>query len=119
MDSKEAKELCLALMHADTEEEVITLLRKAGFWDDPKVWRLYSDYENNYNNIGNQQSRPDAALVEKIVNSVDARLMSECLVRGINPESSQAPQSIREAVARFFDENTNPHSATAGLISEC
>ena len=118
MDSKEAKELCLALMHADTEEEVITLLRKAGFWDDPKVWRLYSDYENNYNNIGNQQSRPDAALVEKIVNSVDARLMSECLVRGINPESSQAPQSIREAVARFFDENTNPNSATAGLISE-
>ncbi|MFN2453470.1 MAG: hypothetical protein ABR577_04555 [Pyrinomonadaceae bacterium] len=118
MDNKQAKELCLALMHADTEEELIALLRAVGLWDDPKLWRFYGDYENNYNTMGNQQSRPDSALVEKLVNSVDARLMNECLVRGINPESSNAPQSIREAVARFFDESPNPNSSTAGLISE-
>lgn len=118
MDNKQAKEQCLALMHADTEEEVITLLKTAGFWDDDKVWRFYSDYENNYNNIGNQQSRPDAALVEKLVNSVDARLMNECLVRGLDPESPEAPQTIREAVARFFDDEIKPNSVTAGLISE-
>jgi hypothetical protein len=27
----------------------------------------------------------EAALAEKLVNSVDARLINECLVRGINP----------------------------------
>jgi hypothetical protein len=70
----ELRSLCLSLMRADTEEEVILLLEKAGYWGDPGSWRFYGDYENNYNTIGNQQSRPDAALVEKLVNSVDARL---------------------------------------------
>jgi hypothetical protein len=28
-------ELCLQLMRADSEEEVITLLEGAGYWDDP------------------------------------------------------------------------------------
>ena len=54
--------------------------------------------------IGNQQSRPEAALVEKIVNSVDARLMNQCLVQGIDPTSSAAPCSIRHAVAQFFED---------------
>jgi hypothetical protein len=118
MNEKQAKELCLSLIQADKEEDVITLLTQAGFWDDTTVWHFYGNYENNYNTIGNQQSRPDAALVEKLVNSVDARLMNECLVRRIDPESAYAPESIREAVARFFDEGSNPNSATAGLISE-
>ena len=95
--------LCLGLMKADTEEEVIQLLTEAGFWDNPDVWRNYGDIENNYSVIGNQQSNPDAALVEKIVNSVDARLMNECLVKKIAPDGEEAPESIREAVAMFFD----------------
>ncbi len=70
------KELCLALMHGDTESEVIRLLKDVGYWDDSSVWRFYGDYENNFNTIGNQQARPDAALVEKLINAVDARLMS-------------------------------------------
>ena len=69
-------QLCLALIAADSEQAVIDLLTKPGFWDDESAWRYYGDYENNYNTIGNQQSRPDAALVEKLVNSVDARLMN-------------------------------------------
>lgn len=116
MDVYKIKALCENLIEADSEEDVIDLLKAAGFWDDPAVWRHYGDNENNYSSIGNQQSRPDAALVEKIVNSVDARLMIECLIRGINPEGPDAPQSIREAVAWFFEEH--PDSATAGLVSE-
>ena len=104
-------------MKADREETVIEILRAAGYWDKPGVWRYYGDYENNYNTIGNQMSRPDAALVEKCVNAVDARLMNECLVRGIDPESEHAPQTIREAVARFFDEQTNQDSTRAGRIA--
>ncbi len=116
MNDAQAKQLCLALMKADTEVQVIELLQNAGFWDNQYVWRYFGDYENNYNTIGNQQGRPDAALVEKVVNAVDARLMNECLVRGIDPEPPQAPQSIRQAVAMFFDDIYNPDSPHAGQI---
>jgi hypothetical protein len=116
MNEAQAKELCLALMRADSEEEVISLLEEAGLWDDKGLWRFYGDYENNYNTIGNQQGRPDAALVEKVVNAVDARLMNECLVRGIDPEGPAAPQSIRQAVAMFFDEKYRPDSPHAGQV---
>ncbi|NMC20338.1 MAG: hypothetical protein GYA33_07945 [Thermogutta sp.] len=116
MNDGQAKELCLALMKADSEQEVIALLKEAGFWDNKDVWRFYGDYENNYNTIGNQQSRPDAALVEKVVNAVDATLLGTCLERGIDPEGPDAPQSIREAVAMFFDNIYKPDSPHAGQV---
>lgn len=116
MNNEQTKNLCLSLMKADTENEIIELLSKAGVWNDTAVWRYYGDYENNFNTIGNQQSRPDAALVEKLVNSEDARLMNECLVREIDPEGADAPQSVRNAVAAFFEESTKTPSL-AGRIA--
>jgi hypothetical protein len=92
MTNDEARDLCLALMGADSEAEVIDLLEQAGLWNAPEAWRYFGDRESNYNTIGNQQSRSDAALVEKLVNSVDARLLNECLVRGIDPEGPKAPR---------------------------
>ena len=118
MTTSTPKELCLALMAADSEEDVIKLLRGAGYWEDREVWRYYGDHENNYNTIGNQQSRPDAALVEKLVNSVDARLMNECLLRRIDPENGAAPKTIRQAVALFFEGSRDPKSSFAGRIRE-
>jgi hypothetical protein len=118
MSNDQLRDLCISLIKADTETEVIALLKKDGYWDKRGAWRFYGDYENNYNTIGNQQSRPDAALVEKLVNSVDARLMNECLSQGNNPESPTAPQSIREAVALFFESNKTPTRTYAGLIRE-
>lgn len=67
MNDSQARDLCLALMNAETEDEVIKLLDGSGFWRNRACWRFYGDYENNYNTIGNQQSRPDAALIEKLV----------------------------------------------------
>jgi hypothetical protein len=96
--------LCLDLLEADEEDAVVQLLDEAGFWDRQEVWRYYGDYENNFNTIGNQQSSPEAALVEKIVNSIDARLMNECMIRGIDPEGEDAPRNIEEAVALVFGE---------------
>jgi hypothetical protein len=118
MEESRIKELCISLMKADTEEEVIQLLKDAGYWDNNDVWRFYGDYENNYNTIGNQMSKPENALVEKLVNSVDARLMNECLVRNLDPEGSSAPQSIRQAVAQFFEEDLSPNRSNSGLIQE-
>jgi hypothetical protein len=97
------KELCLSLVQADSEKEVITILNRLGVWKNPKNWKYYGDKENNFSIIGNQQSSADTALVEKIVNSVDAVLMRECLRRNINPESPEAPQAVDLAAENFFN----------------
>lgn len=115
MENQE-KKLCLSLVHADSEEEVVELLRASDLWDSKSNWRYYGDKENSFGIVGNQASSADAALVEKLINSIDARLTNESLLRGINPEGPDAPQSIREAVARFFDNGRV--GGTAGLISE-
>ena len=101
--NEEIKEFALQLLHADSEDDVLTILKEAEYWDDPSLWRLYGDKEGNFATIGAQQSRPEAALVEKLVNSVDTRLILECLKNKIEPDSPDAPQSIDDAVARFFE----------------
>lgn len=53
MNNPQKKELCLALMRADSEAEVVKILSEAGFWDNKRVWRLYGDRENNFSTIGN------------------------------------------------------------------
>ncbi len=111
-----AHDLCLKLMRADHQGDVVTALRDAGYWDDAKCWRLFDGNENNYSTIGNQQSRSEAALVEKIVNSIDARLANACLEQAVDPESPVAPQSIRAAIARFFEGKTGPLGPDAGRV---
>jgi hypothetical protein len=110
------KQLCLSLMHADSEDEVVKILTDVGYWEDEKSWRYYGDRETNYNSIGNQSSKPDVAIVEKLVNSVDARLLLECQLRGLDPETPDAPETIRSAVAEFFEPGSK--SSTAGLVRE-
>lgn len=111
MNNEEIKNLCMSLMKADSENEVIDILKKNSYWENQSAWRFYGDYENNFNTIGNQQSSPEAALVEKIINSIDARFLNECLIKGYDPEADYAPKTIREAVALFFDKGSNPNYA--------
>lgn len=116
MNNDEKRDLCLSLMQANSEADVVSVLTASDYWENRRVWRLYGDRENNYSTIGNQQNKPDAALVEKLINSVDARLMHECLAAGINPELPAAPQSIRQAVARFFEPERDENSVYAGQL---
>jgi len=109
-------ELCLALLRCDTEDEVVALLSEAGYWSDKEAWRYFGDFENNWSTIGNQQSSPHAALVEKLVNAVDATLMGHCYAAGFEPTSIEAPKSMRAAVAQFFENLTLEESPYAGLI---
>jgi len=118
MRGEDSQHLCEALLKADGEEAVTELLKQAGYWDQPELWRHYGDVENNWGQGGNQQSLAEAALAEKIVNSVDARLINECRMKGINPTSREAPPSIRSAVARFFDDSTSDKIATGGLVED-
>lgn len=99
----ELKELCLKLASSESEKEVIDILTNENLWENPENWKYFGDKENNYGEIGNQQSKADGALVEKIINSVDAVLMAENKIRRYNEPNYEEPKSIREATARFFN----------------
>jgi len=102
MNNEEIKNFALSLAEIDSENDVINILKKYGLWDQESYWQEYGDDPINYSTIGNQQSSSDNALVEKLVNSVDAVLTRECLRRGIRPDSKEAPQSIADAQKQFF-----------------
>jgi hypothetical protein len=96
-------ELVSRLIEVDFEDDLLELLKEFGYWDDEDVWRHVGDNPNNFHLVGGSNARPGPALVEKITNSVDAVLIGECFKRGIHPESPDAPQTSREAVARFIE----------------
>lgn len=91
------------MARADNEKDVQKILERAGYWNNPEVWKFYGGKENNFATIGNQQSSADTALVEKIINSVDAVLIRECLRRNIDPEGEDAPQTLEDATEEFFN----------------
>lgn len=116
------RELCLALMHADTEADVIGILKKANYWDDETAWRWLGDAEYNYSTVGNQQSRAEQAIVEKLINSMDARLMAEARLAGhlppvgSEPQSPDTPKSVSEARQLFFGGQLNdPETLSHGI----
>jgi hypothetical protein len=96
------------------------MLERASFLNDEEAgWQPYGGFEMNFSQIGNQQAEPTPAMVEKIINSIDAVLMGECFARGIDPKSSLAPKSMASAVETFFNvrdgrlENLLPKERTA------
>ena len=105
MNNNDIRQLCLDLIRADYEDEVVGLLSDRNLWDNPACWRFLGDNENNFSVIGNQQADPIAALAEKVVNSIDARLLNAGRMAGIDPEGDEAPKSIRQAVATLFEKN--------------
>jgi hypothetical protein len=113
---KQNKQLCLSLLNADSEREVIQILKDAGFWDDKSHWINYGNKENNFSIIGNQQGSADGALVEKLINSVDAILIKECKKRGIIPDSKDAPETINDALQKYFGIYNGKLSSVDALI---
>jgi len=103
MNNDDKIRLCIELAQANSEDEVIRILKRMELWNNPELWQNFGDTENNFATIGNQQSRPEAALVEKIINSVDALLMAECLQRRIDPTSTTCPQSIFEGLNEYYE----------------
>ena len=109
------QDLCMALIESDHPDEIVTLLANSGYWESIEHWRDLGDSENNYAILGAQQSDPVAALVEKVVNSIDARLMNECLSAKINAEGENAPSSVRRAIAQLI-EHSDPDKTANGRI---
>ncbi len=98
----EAQALCMELLYAPTEADVIDVLKAHGLWDDRTKWTPYGNMPNNRGVVGNQQSHPVAALVEKLVNSVDSILIAECVARGVDPRGPDAPNSMADAIQEYF-----------------
>ena len=85
MSNSKAEILCKSLINADAEREVIEILREAGYWHNPAVWRDLGDEPENYSTVGNQQSRSEHALAEKLINAIDTKLIAACALGGIWP----------------------------------
>ena len=94
--------LYLNLLSADSEDEVVLILKRFGYWDNNSCWEIFDGNENNYSIIGSQQANPVAALVEKITNSIDAVLLLQCQLKGIDPKSDRAPKSMEHALQEYF-----------------
>ena len=95
------------LYWASVERDVDEIIAADRFLRDPTNWRPYGQNESNYGVVENQQASPVPALVEKIINSIDAILTRECLERRIDPVSADAPRSIEKAVEEFFPQASN------------
>ncbi len=96
------KQLFLEMYAAKTESELDAVLAQYPATADPGNWHAYGDNESNFGVVENQQASPIPALVEKLINSIDAMLMRRCLEAGMDPRSIGAPQSMQDAVSRFF-----------------
>lgn len=104
LTSNEAiKNLCLELLKCETADGITDILKKNKLWDNMEYWRFYGDQSNNISTINNQAPDAEKALVEKMANSFDARLMLECKKRGINPKDRDStPKNIKEAMNEYF-----------------
>ncbi len=96
------KDLLLKLVEAEDENGVDKIIASDPILSNDSNWKPYGGFRGNFSQIHNQQGNTIPALVEKPINSIDALLIKECKLRGIDPESSKAPQSIREAIELFY-----------------
>ena len=95
-----SKETCIALLRAESEAEVQSIIKKTPEMANPKNWALLDNRETNFNIVSNQASDGGKALTELMTNMVDAVLTRYAYEKGINPKGtcSPTPQSMYEAV---------------------
>ena len=92
------------LLLAEHEDDVLMALEDAGYSvENDANWIPLGHNPGNFSVVGNQQEDPAAALIEKVVNSIDAVLLGECYQLNIDPESEAAPNSMQDAVEQFFN----------------
>ena len=102
MTNGQIRDLCITLLKADLEADVIGLLKKAGYWDRPELWRYYGDQSENWATVGNQQSRAEQAFIEKVMNSIDTKLLAAARIKNIPLTGDGAPQSVFDARDLLF-----------------
>lgn len=99
--------LFFEFFNAPTEDAVDEIISKYPALFTNENWHPLGGDEKMFGIVRGQQSNPIAALVEKVTNSIDAILTKKCLEAGIDPESSEAPRTMEEAIQKFFPEHKN------------
>ena len=78
------EDLFYQLLKSESEKDVLKALKSAGYWEEEfdqenSNWTLLGGRSNNYSTINNQSSNATSAIVEKLINSMDAMLISNVL----------------------------------------
>ncbi|MFA7444950.1 MAG: hypothetical protein WCY89_03325 [Flavobacteriaceae bacterium] len=107
MPNISTEDLFKLLYFSPTEEEVENVIQKYPDIFKDENWFPLGGNENMFGIVRNQQSSPIAALVEKVTNSIDAILTKKCLEKGIQPDSTEAPQSMEGAINVFYPDYKN------------
>jgi len=97
------KELFWELYHSHYEDKVSAIIKNNKIFNNPDNWKPYGNNKGNFGTFESQQNHPVPALVEKITNSIDAILIKDCKLKGIDPKSKEAPISMKKAVELFYD----------------
>ena len=90
------------LFNSNSEEELDIVLGKNKIFNDPNNWKPYGGSFGNFGTFEGQQNHPVPALIEKITNSIDATLIKDCRLKGIDPKSTEAPKNMSAAVELFY-----------------
>lgn len=96
------KKIFWELYNADSESEVEKVIKKHQIFHDNENWKPYGGNKGNFGTFESQQNHPVPALIEKITNSIDATLIKDCKLYGLDPKSTDAPKSMSEAVEIFY-----------------
>lgn len=101
------------LYAANSEEEITKLINTNKALNELSNWTPYGNNKGNFGTFESQQNHPVPALIEKITNSIDATLIKECRILGIDPKSNKAPKNMTDAVETFY----NIQDGEIGLFS--
>src|SRR5829696_7392015 len=97
-----AKDICRRFLRAESEEEAQEIIDSIPEMKDPRNWRPLDGRETNFNVTSNQASDGGKALTELMTNMVDAVLLKHAYLKGVDPKSAEAPQTMYDAVDRFI-----------------
>jgi hypothetical protein len=102
MQSKfDARGVCRRLLDAESEAQVQAVINATPEMMNQRNWRPLDGRETNFNVTSNQASDGGKALTELMTNMVDAVLMKQAFLKGIDPKGPTAPQTMYEAVDRL------------------
>jgi len=97
-----SKEICLRLLSAESEKEVLAALEGVPEFKKASCWKPLDNRETNFNVTSNQASDGGKALTELMTNMVDAVLTKHAYLKKIDPKSAKAPRTMYEAVDRLI-----------------
>lgn len=106
MEEKQSKRIAEGFLAAQTAGDIQKIMQDddlAYYFDAQSNWLPYGGRPKNWDIVGNQQANAVGALVELVTNGIDSILLRKAKEAGISdPRSPEAPQSMFEAVKRFF-----------------